>query len=87
MYNTKVAKAVVLLLALCLMLAWTVDMVHAQGRGADKGVSGDKDLSSKKGLAVLDGVKKTDPTKVASKTQKAIGFASIFVMIAVVKWL
>lgn len=81
MHSMKLVKIIALCLLLCLLVCGYADDAYAQ-----KGGGGDKDLASKKGLSVLS-AKKSDPTKAATKTQKTIGIASIFVMIAVVKWL
>jgi len=88
---TKLLMVLTLCVFLCVMLGLVVDQAHAQkglgGKGMGKDLGGDKDLASKKGLAVLDTKRKSDPNKMPSKLQKTVGFGSIFVMIAVVKWL
>ncbi len=89
MNATRVLMALTLCMFLCVMLGVCVDHAHAQinkAKGA-AGMGGDKDLASKKGLAVFDSTGKSDPSKTPSKLQKTIGVGSIFVMIAVVKWL
>jgi hypothetical protein len=83
MYTTKAAKITFLLLILVLTLAVMVDRTEAQTKDT---TGGDKDLASKKGLAALGGTKKADASKKPSKLQMSLGVASIFVMIAVVKW-
>jgi hypothetical protein len=81
MNASKLAKIAVLCVIVCVMIGLVVDQACAQKKGADK------DLASKEGLNVLDGKKKSDPNKGATTLQKSIGVASVFVMIAVVKWL
>lgn len=83
MYSTKALKIAYLFLVLMLALAVMVDRTEAQGKAE---LGGDKGLASKKGMDALGGTKKTDKSKSASKLQMSIGVASIFVMIAVVKW-
>ena len=89
---TKLLMALTLCVFLCVMLGLVVDQAHAQkgagGKGIGKELGGDKDLASKQGMSVvMDSKKKTDPSKMPSKLQKTVGLGSIFVMIAVVKWL
>lgn len=98
----KVAKVTLVLLAVFVMfIIWTDEALAADAKpaadaksaAAGKPAGGkatstaDHDLASKKGMSVLEGGKKSDPTKKATTLQKTIGVASIFVMIAVVKWL
>ena len=94
MNATKLLTALTLCVFLCVMLGMVVDQAHAQSRSLGKaagaagmGMGGDKDLATKKGLAVFDTKRKSDPTKVANGLQKTVGVGSIFVMIAVMKWL
>jgi hypothetical protein len=88
MNATRLLMAVTLCVLLCVMLCVVVDNVHAQAAAKGKGATGgDKDLSSKKGLEVLGSVNNTDPTKLPTKFKKMVGIGSIFVMIAVMKWL
>lgn len=83
MHSRKALKIAYLLLVLIVALAVMVDRTEAQGR---QSMGGDKDLASKKGMEALGGTKKTDKSKSATKLQMSIGVASIFVMIAVMKW-
>jgi len=85
MNSKKFANAVLLCVALAMAVSLVVDLAEAAGN--DPGLGGDKDLSTKTGLGVFDTEKKVDETKKPNKLQKTVGFASIFVMIAVVKWL
>ena len=90
MNATKLLMALTLCVFLCVMLGMVVDQAHALGKAAGAagmGSGGDKDLASKKGLAVFDSKKKSDPSKTPSGLQKTVGVGSLFVMIAVVKWL
>lgn len=97
MKTTKLLIALTLCVFLCVMLGTFVNHAHAQMKkaagaagmgGTDGGVGGDKGLSEKKGMSVImDSKKKSDPTKTPSTLKKTIGLGSIFVMIAVVKWL
>ena len=83
------SKKIVKVALLCVMLAVMVSLVvdQAQAAGNAPNASGDKDLSTKRGMEVFDVEKKVDKSKQPNKLQKTVGFASIFVMIAVVKWL
>jgi len=90
----KVAKVTILLLAVFVMIFLCTDEALAQSTKAapkaEKQTStADHGLASKKGVkgALESDKKKTDKTKTATTLQKTIGVASIFVMIAVVKWL
>jgi len=92
MNATKTLMVLTLCVLLCVMIGLVVDQAHAQkglgiaGRGGE--LSGDKDLASKKGMDVIMSTKKrTDPTKMPTRLKKMVGIGSIFVMIAVVKWL
>jgi hypothetical protein len=95
MNATKILMVLTLCVLLCLMMGLVVDQVHAQkglggrgiaGRGGD--LTGDKDLASKQGLDIItSSKKKTDPLKMPTPLKKMVGVGSIFVMIAVVKWL
>jgi len=86
---TKLLMVLTLCVFLCVMLGLVVDQAHAQkgAGGLGKELGGDKDLASKKGLAVLNTKRTSDPSRTPSALQKTVGFGSIFVMIAVVKWL
>ena len=78
-------KACLLVFSLCLLMCVMVGLashpVQAQKAG------GMEDLSTKKGFEVLGGSKKKDDKNSPTQTQMMIGVGSIFVMIAVVKWL
>jgi hypothetical protein len=98
MNSIKLLTAITLCLLLCAMIGLFVDKAHAQmggrglgakaaARGGDTGLTGDKDIATKKGLAVFDTKRKSDSSKTPSRVQKMVGIGSIFVMIAVVKWL
>ena len=95
MNATKILMVLTLCVLLCVMIGMVVDQAHAQkgvggkgiaGRGGDLG--GDKDLASKKGMDIITSThKKVDESKMPTKLKKMVGIRSIFVMIAVVKWL
>lgn len=97
MKATKLLIALTLCIFLCVMLGTFVNHAHAKmstaagaaGMGdTGGGMKGDKGLSEKKGMSVImDSKKKSDPSKAPTSLQKTIGLGSIFVMIAVVKWL
>lgn len=84
--------ALALCLVLCLMVGVAVQPACAQvgkaagAAGVDTG-GGDKALASKQGMEALGGTKGKNDKKTATPTQMYIGVGSIFVMIAVVKWL
>lgn len=78
-------KACLLVITLCLLMCVAVGLAAQPAYAAGSG--GMDDLSTKKGLDVLGGSKKDPNKKGATKNQMIIGVASIFVMIAVVKWL
>lgn len=67
------AIAALLCLVLCLGLCLSVDDVHAQGQG----------IAAQEGL----GNKEFDKDKLPGKLEISLGVGSIFVMIAVVKYL
>lgn len=85
MDTKKFVKAVLLCVMLAVMIALVVDQAQAQRSVGDLG--GDKDIATKRGFEVFDTGKKADPSRKPNKLQKTVGFASIFVMIAVMKWL
>ena len=87
MDTKKFVKAVLLCVMLAVMISLVVDQAHAQGRRNDLNLGGDKDIATKRGFEVFDTGKKADPSRKPNKLQKTVGFASIFVMIAVMKWL
>ena len=81
MNATKVIVALAMCLMLCILAGVFVEQVYAA-----KSVSqADSNLASKRGLEVLEGTKKEIPK--TTKLQKTLGIGSIFVMIAVLKWL
>ncbi|MEK7794897.1 MAG: hypothetical protein AAB353_10220 [Candidatus Hydrogenedentota bacterium] len=80
----------VAVLALCILACFLIgvmtDAVHAQDKKTTKGT--DKKLANKKGVSNSLAKKKDDDgTEGPSKLKMGIGVGSIFVMIAVVKWL
>jgi len=83
-------KRILALLALCvlmtLVLGISSDTALAQDNAKSKNV--DKSVATRKGVkgSLADG-KKDEEAEGPSKTQMAIGVGSIFVMIAVMKWL
>ena len=85
MKSEKVARVVLLCVAVCLLLCLLADVAEAK-EGVATG-KGDKNLSQKEGLDVLSGSKDTDESKTPTKLQKTMGLASVFVAFAVVKWL
>ena len=95
MNATKILMVLTLCVLLCVMIGLVVDQAHAQKGVGGKGIAarggdlaGDKDLASKKGMDVIMSThKKVDESKMPTKLKKMVGIGSIFVMIAVVKWL
>jgi hypothetical protein len=97
MNTIKLLTAVTLCLLLCVMIGLLVDKAHAQrggglaaraaARGGDSDLTGDKGIASKTGLGVFETKRKSDSSKSPNGFQKAVGIGSIFVMIAVLKWL
>ena len=92
MNATKILMVLALCVLLCVMIGLVVDQAYAQkglgiaGRGGD--LTGDRDLASKKGMdVIMSSHKKVDASKMPGKLEKMVGIGSIFVMIAVVKWL
>lgn len=83
------------ILGLCAMLILCIglfaDVAHAQAAKETKNAAKkvDKSLASKKGVsgALANGKKEDEKPEAATPVQMAIGIGSIFVMIAVVKWL
>lgn len=81
--NTRtLIMALALCIVLCILVGTLVEQAHAQ----KSSISGDRSLAEKKGLEVLGG---SQPKKLnqATKLQGALGIGSIFVMVAVIKWL
>ena len=78
---------------LCLMAGMVAEPAYAQvgkaagAAGVDGGVGGDRNISTKQGLAVLGGSRKSDPNRTPGRGKIALGFGSVVVAIAVVKWL
>lgn len=68
----------VLCLGLCLAFCFLVDDAHAAGKG-------DKNMAAKTGTQL--GNKEFDADRLPGKGKIAMGFGSIFVMIAVMKYL
>ncbi|MCP4641144.1 MAG: hypothetical protein GY851_11955 [bacterium] len=73
----KIAATFTLCLIMCLMLAWFADTADA----------GNNEIMEKKGIGGLFAGKGLDSDKAPSKVKKWLGIGSIFVMIAVVKYL
>mgnify|MGYP006864771332 CR=1 FL=1 len=78
MDTKKLLIATVLCLGLCVAFCLMVDQAHAAG-------AGDKNLASKTGTQL--GTKEFDKDRLPGKGKMAMGFGSIFVMIAVMKYL
>lgn len=86
MNKQRWVAALTLCVLACFLIGVMVDVVHAQdtkkSKNSDKRIANkkgvDNSLANKKDGGVNDG---------PSKLQMGIGVASIFVMIAVVKWL
>lgn len=78
MNTKKLLIAAVLCIGLSVAFCLVVDQAHAAG-------SGDKNLASKTGTEL--GNKEFDKDKLPGKGKMAMGFGSIFVMIAVMKYL
>lgn len=78
----KVLAIAALCLVICLIMGVAVTPAAAQG-------DGDKNLAQRKGVAgsLQTSAKPEGDKKGPSKLQMAVGVGSIFVMIAVVKWL
>lgn len=77
MDSKKLLVAAVLCLGLCVVFCLLVDKAHAAG--------GDQKLAAKKGTEL--GTKEFDKDRMPGKGKMAMGFGSIFVMIAVMKYL
>lgn len=83
---TKLLVAVAACLVLCLVMGVAIPPAFAQ----DDDFSGDKNLASRQGIkgSLQTNAKKDEgDSKGPTKLQMAVGVGSIFVMIAVVKWL
>lgn len=81
MNGANLYKSLAMLTLACVLLLLVAQTVDA----AKGSVGGDKDMASRKGLEL--GSKKLDQSKMPSKLEMAMGIGSIFVMIAVLKWL
>ncbi|HNR35274.1 MAG TPA: hypothetical protein PKO36_08840 [Candidatus Hydrogenedentes bacterium] len=79
----KVLLVLTLVLVLCLCVGWIVQPAFAQD---DLRTGADKKIGAKQGMDVLKNAGGGDKPK-ASKVQMAVGIGSIFVMIAILKWL
>ncbi len=83
--NTKrIILAIGILMTLALFLGLTVDKAFAQGK---PNAGADKNIAQKRGLGALQTSKPEEEADGPSKLQMGIGVGSIFVMIAVMKWL
>jgi len=83
MSSKRLLLAVVLCIALCVCVGLAVQPAFAQD---DLKVGADKKIGTQQGLDVLkNSGSKDKPT--ASKVQMAVGIGSIFVTVAIVKWL
>ena len=79
----RLVAAIAVIVVLCIVVCAITEQAYAQKKG---GSGADKSIAGKKGFEVLEGSKDKKGPKV-TKLQKFMGFGSIFVMIAVVKWL
>ena len=80
-------RKVVLVLTLCVVVCMLVGLITETAFAAKSSAGLDNELSTKPtGLAAL-GHKEVDESKMPSKLQKLLGIGSVFVAIAVVKWL
>lgn len=85
-------QKVVAILGLCAMLVLCfgifANVAHAQDDAKNAAKKVDKDLAKRQGVsgALAKGNKEEKPER-ATPAQMAIGIGSIFVMIAVLKWL
>lgn len=80
-------RKVAAVLTLCVVVCMLVCLITETAFAARDSSKFDKDLSMKKGLDVLDGGMNVDEDRLPSKLQKILGIGSVFVAIAVVKWL
>ena len=80
-------KAFLLVFTLSLLMCVMVGLASQPAQAQASGGGGMEDLSTKKGFEVLGGSKKKDGKNSPTKAQMMIGVGSIFVMIAVMKWL
>ena len=88
MDSRRLVKVAACLALLCFVLALAVECADAAAAKTGKAVGkGDQALAQKKGVAGSLGTKKTDDSKKATKLQMMIGVGSVFVAIAVIKWL
>jgi len=89
MDSRRVVRVIAFVALLCFVLAVAVEYADAAAAKAAKAAkaSGDQALAQKKGVMGSLGTKKTDESKKATKLQMMIGIGSVFVAIAVIKWL
>jgi len=92
MDSRRVVRVIAFVALLCFVLAVAVEYADAAAAKASKvskvsKASGDQSLAQKKGIAASLGTKKTDESKKATKLQMMLGIGSVFVAIAVIKWL
>ncbi|MCX5759623.1 MAG: hypothetical protein NTU83_14195 [Candidatus Hydrogenedentes bacterium] len=82
----KMLLVVVLCVVVCICVGLAAQPVFAQDDlKLDRGGKGDSKLSTKQGLDVLKGSGKDKPK--ATTVQMIVGVGSIFVTVAIVKWL
>ena len=84
MDSRRLVRVVAFVALLCFVLALAVECADA---AAAKPSKGDQALAQKRGISGSLGTKKTDESKKATKLQMMIGVGSVFVAIAVIKWL
>lgn len=89
MSNRKLLHILACVVVLCMALTLFTDDAVAQGdKEADNRVRGaDKDLSQKRGFEALSNAPVEGGSKMPSKFEMGIGIGSVFVMIAVMKYL
>jgi hypothetical protein len=84
MDSRRLVRVAAFVALLCFVLALGVELADA---AAAKPTKGDQSLAQKQGVGGSLASKKTDDTKKATKLQMMIGVGSVFVAIAVIKWL
>lgn len=89
MDSRRLVRVAAVVALLCFVLALAVEVADAAAaKPSGKAVGkGDQALAQKKGISGSLGTKKTDESKKATKLQMMIGVGSVFVAIAVIKWL
>ncbi len=85
MDSRKLVRYVAFAALMCFVLALAVE--YAEAAAAKAPTKGDAALAQKKGISGSLGNKKTDESKKATPLQMGIGIGSVFVAIAVIKWL